>query len=149
MLNENAIGILLPSVGRLLGMVTTVGDRIKAAREAKGWNQAELARRLNVTAPTVSQLESGSSGAPSSETLLRMRDVGINPDYIMRGKGQKIIEDIEKKLKMDTLNSMIEELDEGETDMVSDVVRSIIRRKGSPSANDPFKTDPPPDKGTS
>jgi len=127
----------------MFSMMTTLGDRIKAAREAKGWSKAELARRLEVTAPTVSQLESGSSGAPSSETLLKMRDVGINPDYIMRGKGQKLIEDIEKKLKIDTLNSMLDELDESETDMVSDVVRGIIRRKSGSSLNDPFKQDPP------
>lgn len=143
MLTRNAIGIPLPFVGTLIGMGTTVGERIREAREAKGWSQAELARRLKVKPPSVSQLESGDSGAPSSETLLRMRDAGINPDYIMRGKGPKLLEDIEKKLRADTLYSMFQEVDVEQQAVIEDMLRGMIRRKKGSSPNDPFKEDPP------
>lgn len=147
MLKQIAIGMLSPFVGTMLSM-GTIGDRIREAREAKGWTKAELARQLKVEPPTISQLESGETKSPSSENLLRLRDLGINPDFIMRGKGPKLLEDIEKKLKTDTLMSMIGELDESEADMVADVVKGIIRRKGGGSPNDPFKTDPPKTNGT-
>lgn len=133
----------LPFVGTLIGMGTTVGERIREAREAKGWSQAELARRIRVRPPSVSQLESGDSGAPSSETLLRMRDAGINPDYIMRGKGPKLLGDIEKKLRADTLFSMLQEIDAEQQAVIEDMLRGMIRRKKGSSPNDPFKEDPP------
>ncbi len=135
--------MLSPFVGKMLGMTSTIGDRIRAAREAKGWNKAELARKLKVKPPSVTQLESGDSGAPSSETLMAMRDVGISPDYIMRGKGPKLIEDIERRLADDTLVSMIRELEREDQEIVEDMVKVIIRRKRGSSPNDPFKTDPP------
>lgn len=75
----------------------TVGDRIKAAREAhQTAHQAPkrtitaFARLLRIAAPSLHNLESGKSAAPSAETLLRMRDLGLNIDYIIRGRGQPL-----------------------------------------------------------
>lgn len=36
-------------------------DLIKAAREARGWSQAELARRVGVSQPTIQGIESGAT----------------------------------------------------------------------------------------
>jgi transcriptional regulator with XRE-family HTH domain len=124
-------------------MGTTIGERIKEAREAKGWKPADLARALKLSAASISQLESGKSGAPSADTLLKMRDKGLNPDYIMRAKGPRLLDDIEQRLKDDTLFSMIGEMTAEQKDMLSDVARGIIRRKKQPSPNDPYKADPP------
>lgn len=147
MLNQIAIGMLSPFVGRLLSMSTTIGERITEVRQAKGWTKAELARQLKVEPPTVSQLESGKTKAPSSENLLRMRDLGINPDYIMHGKGPKLLQDIETKLEVETLMSMLAEVDKEQRETVADMLRGMIRRKKGSSPNDPFKADPP-EKGT-
>jgi transcriptional regulator with XRE-family HTH domain len=45
-----------------------VGERIRAAREAKGWSQAELAAGLGVTVTTISRWERGTS-APQRAAL--------------------------------------------------------------------------------
>lgn len=45
--------------------------RLRLARELNGWTQAELARRLGLTAQAVSQFEAGTT-RPSAETLARM-----------------------------------------------------------------------------
>jgi len=37
----------------------TIGERIKAAREAKGWTQAELAAKMDYHVDTISNLERG------------------------------------------------------------------------------------------
>lgn len=48
--------------------------RVRLARELNGWNQAELARRLKVTAQAISQFEAGTT-RPSTESLARMAGV--------------------------------------------------------------------------
>ncbi|MDV3129884.1 helix-turn-helix domain-containing protein [Mycobacterium sp. 21AC1] len=46
-----------------------LGDRIRAARQAKGLHQEELAERIGVTRMTISRLERGD--AVSADTALR------------------------------------------------------------------------------
>ena len=53
----------------------TIGQRIKAAREARGWTQAELAERLGYkTWVTISRLENGHHAydKPSSRVLMAL-----------------------------------------------------------------------------
>lgn len=52
--------------------MSIVGDRIRAAREKKGWSQNELARRSHVSAPTVSRIESGETPFPTQRTVERL-----------------------------------------------------------------------------
>lgn len=61
---------------------------------------------------------------------MAIRNRGINPDYIMYGKGPKLAaEAIEHRLERQTLMGMIEELDDEECRSVASVVKLIIRRK--------------------
>ena len=48
--------------------------RVRLARELQGWSQAELARRLGLTAQAVSQFEAGST-KPAADTLARLAEV--------------------------------------------------------------------------
>lgn len=54
-----------------------VGLRIRAAREARGWKQAELAAKINEKASVITKLETG--GITPSDTLLKKleRALGI------------------------------------------------------------------------
>lgn len=64
----------------------TIGKAIAALRKSKGWTQAELAEKLNVSDKAVSKWESG-AGFPEISQLPAMSalfDVSI--DYIMTGK---------------------------------------------------------------
>jgi len=40
-------------------MISMIKERIKRARHECGWSQAELARRMSVTQPSVAEWESG------------------------------------------------------------------------------------------
>ena len=40
-------------------MAETLGNRLREAREAKGWTQAELAERIGVSRKTVNTVENG------------------------------------------------------------------------------------------
>lgn len=58
-------------------------ERIKALREARGWTQAELARRMNITRNGVNSWEQGLS-MPSPACLVDLSKVfSISTDYLL------------------------------------------------------------------
>lgn len=59
-----------------------------AAREAKGWSQAELARRLGITQPAVSNIENGSASS-SRYVMAISEELGIDPPIHLRDKAMR------------------------------------------------------------
>ena len=58
-------------------------ERIKALREARGWTQAELARRINITRNGVNSWEQGLS-MPSPACLVDLsKVVSVSTDYLL------------------------------------------------------------------
>lgn len=58
-------------------------ERIKALREARGWTQAELARRMNITLNGVNSWEQGLS-MPSPACLVDLSKVfSVSTDYLL------------------------------------------------------------------
>lgn len=58
-------------------------DRIKSLREARGWTQAELARRLNMTRNGVNSWEQGLS-MPSPPLLVELAKIfSVTTDYLL------------------------------------------------------------------
>ena len=63
----------------------TIGERIKAAREAKVWGQAELARAAGISPNTLWRIESGQH-APRPATIRRIAEtLGVEPGELVRG----------------------------------------------------------------
>ena len=58
-------------------------DRIKALRESRGWTQAELARRMNMTRNGINSWEQGLS-MPSPQSLVALaRLFSVSTDYLL------------------------------------------------------------------
>lgn len=58
-------------------------ERIKTLREARGWTQAELARRLNMTRNGVNSWEQGLS-MPSPPFLVELASLfSVSTDYLL------------------------------------------------------------------
>ena len=49
-----------------------LGDRLRLAREKRGWNQRELARRAGVANSAVSRLETNDAVEPAWETIVKL-----------------------------------------------------------------------------
>ena len=63
-----------------------MGARIAALRRDAGWSQAELGRRLRVSASAVGMYEQGRR-LPSLNMVVRLSQVfGVTPDYLLTGK---------------------------------------------------------------
>ncbi len=60
-----------------------LGQRINELRQALGWSQVELARRLNISKQTVSNWENENI-LPSIEMLIRLSKVfNVTTDYLL------------------------------------------------------------------
>lgn len=63
-----------------------LGSRIAALRTEKGWSQAELARRLNISASTVGMYEQGRREPPLNILVNMAGTLGVSVDYLLTGK---------------------------------------------------------------
>ena len=63
-----------------------LGTRIAALRRSEGWNQAELARRLQVSPSAVGMYEQGRREPPSDLLLAIARVFGVSVDYLISGQ---------------------------------------------------------------
>ena len=60
-----------------------LGQRINELRQARGWSQVELAKRLNISKQTVSNWENDNI-QPSIEMLIRISKLfGVTTDYLL------------------------------------------------------------------
>ena len=63
-------------------------ERIKKARKTLGWSQADLARRMYVTQPSVADWESGRK-APHTKNLARLAMLlGVSFEWLSTGRGK-------------------------------------------------------------
>ena len=63
-----------------------LGERICLLRRRQGWSQAELAKRLRISASTVGMYEQGRR-EPSLEGVVELsRAFGVSVDYLLTGK---------------------------------------------------------------
>lgn len=63
-------------------------NRIKAARKVLGWSQADLARRMFVSQPSVAAWELGSK-APHTKNLTRLAVLlGVSFEWLTTGRGE-------------------------------------------------------------
>lgn len=68
----------------------TMGDRIKALREDKGWSQADLARRVGVERAAVSYWESGQTKELKGKNLDAVcRELECRSAWLITGKGPR------------------------------------------------------------
>jgi transcriptional regulator with XRE-family HTH domain len=64
--------------------------RLTAARKAKALKPSELARRVGVSAPTITEWENGQIKTITADNMLSVcLELGITPLWLMRGQGPR------------------------------------------------------------
>jgi transcriptional regulator with XRE-family HTH domain len=62
----------------------TLGDRMAAKREEKGWSQRELARQSGVPHTVISELERNVREVATSDVVKKLaRTLGVSADYLI------------------------------------------------------------------
>lgn len=72
--------------------LTTFGGRLRAAREAKKWNQKQLAKAAGISQPLVSELESNRYSGTANMVMLA-HVTGVRPLWLERGRGPRMASD--------------------------------------------------------
>ena len=69
--------------------MTPIQLRVRELREARGWSQAELARRADVRPATLSNIETRQTKGIDFETLEKLaKALGCDPGYLIVKKGK-------------------------------------------------------------
>src|SRR5262245_47259041 len=64
--------------------MTTIGERVKAAREQRGIHQAELARRLGCSVNALSMLEKNAITDPRASRIIGIAEaLSVSADYLL------------------------------------------------------------------
>jgi len=72
-------------------MKSTIGDRIRTARETKELNQRSLSSRVDVTMRTLQRWEKGEQ-VPDSSYLVRLaKYTGVRPEWLLTGAGEMYV----------------------------------------------------------
>lgn len=66
-------------------IVEEIGQRIKGARKAKGWTQAQLAKKSSVATITISQYETGERRPRIDKLVAIAEALGVRVEYFMLG----------------------------------------------------------------
>jgi transcriptional regulator with XRE-family HTH domain len=70
--------------------MNTIQERIKFARESAGLKKADLVRAVGVSAPTISDWESGKIKNIEGENLRKLANaLKVNSDWLLTGKGPR------------------------------------------------------------
>ncbi len=63
-------------------------DRLKQIRKELGLTQEELGRKLGITKPAVSMIETGKQALSERNKNILIQDLNVNPDWIEGGRGE-------------------------------------------------------------
>ena len=83
-----------------------IGERIRQARKAQRYTQAEVAEMINMSAKNFSQLERGATGLSLATLIALCKSLDVSDDYILFG--------MEENRQNNTVTKLLSKLDEKE-----------------------------------
>ena len=99
----------------------SMGQKIKRARERKGYTQEELAERVNLSVQHISVIERGIK-APRLETFLNIaNELDVDADYLLAD-----LLNVSEQLTSNDLYDMMAEVSKKEKRRILEVVKVLI-----------------------
>ena len=83
-----------------------IGERIRQARKAQRYTQAEVAEMINMSSKNFSQLERGATGLSLATLIALCKSLDVSADYILFG--------MEENKQNNTVTKLLSKLDEKE-----------------------------------
>lgn len=108
---------------------TDFGSRVRAAREALGLTQGDLAKRMGATYATVSQWETGVTKQVKADLLLRAaKALRTTPDWLLYGIESSVSEDpgqYEVRRSLQAISAVWDQLTERQRARIAEEVQRI------------------------
>lgn len=120
----------------------SIGTRIAALRAARGLDQTELARRIGISQPSMSNIESGKTQRLRGDTLAGLcRELHVHPDVILKGTAARTTE---STLMESEVLGLWRALTPQDQEHLLAVARALAARRAAPKpASPPAKPAPP------
>lgn len=114
----------------------TINDRIRIAREKKGWNQSELATAIGVTPQTVQQWEALKTSPRRTKVDAIANALAVTSDWLLTGRDPLVLQTAENEEVLSRKERILLELFRDATDdQQTDLIRSLEAQK---QQNDKF-----------
>lgn len=112
--------------------MATLGDRLRFAREKKGFSQTEVYRRTNINNKTLSRYELGGSD-PDSDTIILLANLyDVHVEWLLTGEypttndKKKIDDELDPEVR--TLAREIQSFDPLNRGLLKDIIKSMKKR---------------------
>ena len=102
----------------------SIGKRIRACREQKGWNQEEFAEKVGLSIPYIGMIERGEK-VPKLETFVRIANtLEVTSDLLLADVLQ-----VQPYADTSAISARINSLDRDGRDRIYDVVNTLLRHE--------------------
>jgi transcriptional regulator with XRE-family HTH domain len=106
--------------------MSTIGDRLRMAREQAGLSQGQVARLIDKHRPTISEIEAGRRKVSSEELTQFAKLYDVSLDWLAGGADVDDAEDVDR-LKLAARE--LAKLDPSDLDRVLNLLRTLKRSK--------------------
>jgi transcriptional regulator with XRE-family HTH domain len=98
---------------------STLGDRLTAAREARGLNQKDLARRLG-TSPRAIQTWELDQKAPASNRLHMLAGIlNVSIAWLLTGEGKGILDPLDPEIDATEMHKLMQQIEALKNDLAA------------------------------
>lgn len=111
-------------------------ERLKQAREARGFKKSHFAKAIDVQPPTITEWERGDTLAPSAANVMKICQVlNITPEWLMNGDSSVVEGVIPKKTYFGTNTeiaeavSLMEQMPAYELAQVLGIINTLAKTK--------------------
>lgn len=108
----------------------TFGERLRRLRKARGFTQAELARALGISQPTVAYYEN-EDGRPGGDLVLKLSEtLGASPEEILAGQAprRRSVAETPENLRLWRKLKQVERLSPMERRQVIQLIDALVER---------------------
>jgi transcriptional regulator with XRE-family HTH domain len=106
---------------------TTIGHRLRQAREAKQWSQRELAKRLSKSQSSITEIEQGVRGLTSADIVHFCRVLNVSVQYLFYDLIPEQLTSEENAFQEQVLLEIESLPDKEVRQRVVDIIRQVVR----------------------
>ena len=104
--------------------VSSIGKRIRAVREEKGWSQEQFAERIGLSVAYTGMIERGER-VPKLETFIRIANtLGTSADILLAD-----VLDSRLDIEASAMNERLDKLPDEDRELVFDIADVIVRHR--------------------